>query len=227
MAVGAGLEDHAARALVNLAAIPVAMRDYRHARRDLDRALAFAQAHDLTGYAQHLLGQPRPPAARPRGLGRRGAGRAGAALAERMPTGGPRAVDALTTLGLLQARRGDPEAAATLQEATEQALATSELQWPVPVAAARAEYAWLTGMTTGPPRRPPACSSWPCGRVTPGSPGSWPAGCGWPAHRRRRGRWRWPSRTGWCWLVNSGGGRRRRLGGARLPLPAGPGAGLR
>jgi DNA-binding CsgD family transcriptional regulator len=48
-------------------------------------------------------------------------------------------------LGLLQARRGDPDAATTLQEATERAFATSELQWIAPTAAARAEHAWLYG----------------------------------------------------------------------------------
>jgi len=58
--------------------------------------------------------------------------------------GGPWVVDALVPLGLLQARRGDPDAAATLQEATERAFAT-ELQWTAPVAAARAEHAWLAG----------------------------------------------------------------------------------
>jgi DNA-binding CsgD family transcriptional regulator len=59
--------------------------------------------------------------------------------------GGARVVDALVPLGLLRARRGDADAAATLQEATERAFATSELQWTAPVAAARAEYAWLHG----------------------------------------------------------------------------------
>jgi DNA-binding CsgD family transcriptional regulator len=56
-----------------------------------------------------------------------------------------RLADALVPLGLLQARRGNPEAAATLQEATEAAFATGELQWTGQVAAARAEYAWLQG----------------------------------------------------------------------------------
>jgi tetratricopeptide (TPR) repeat protein len=56
VAAAAGLEDHAARALVNLATMTAEMRDYRHARRELDRALAFVEAHDLAGYAQHLLG---------------------------------------------------------------------------------------------------------------------------------------------------------------------------
>jgi DNA-binding CsgD family transcriptional regulator len=118
------------------------MRDYRHARGDLDRALAFVRARELAGYVQHVLGHR----ARVRlDLGDwAGAERdARAALAERTQ-GGPRVVDALVPLGLLQARRGDPDAAATLQEATERAFAT-ELQWIAPTAAARAEYAWLHG----------------------------------------------------------------------------------
>jgi hypothetical protein len=59
--------------------------------------------------------------------------------------GGVGVVDALVPLGLLQARRGDPDAAATLQEAAERAFATTELQWIAPVAGARAEHAWLAG----------------------------------------------------------------------------------
>jgi DNA-binding CsgD family transcriptional regulator/tetratricopeptide (TPR) repeat protein len=143
VAVAAGLEDHAARALANLASQSVEMRDYRHARRDLDRALAFVQAHELAGYAQHLLGHR----ARLRlDLGDwAGAERdAHAALAERVE-GGARVVDGLVPLGLLQARQGDPGAAATLQEATERAAGTGELQGIGQGAAARAEYAWLSG----------------------------------------------------------------------------------
>ena len=44
VAVAAGLEDHAARAVGNLATISSEVRDYRHARQDLGRALAFVQA---------------------------------------------------------------------------------------------------------------------------------------------------------------------------------------
>jgi DNA-binding CsgD family transcriptional regulator len=54
-------------------------------------------------------------------------------------------VDALVALGLLQARRGDPDADATLDEAAARALPTRELQWIGLVAAARAEHAWLHG----------------------------------------------------------------------------------
>jgi DNA-binding CsgD family transcriptional regulator len=143
VAAAAGLEDHAARALINLATMSSEMRDYRHARQDLDRALAFVQAHELAGYVQHVLGH-RAHVRLDQGDWAGAEQDARAALAERVQ-GGARVVDALVPLGLLQARRGDPAAAATLQEATERAFATSELQWIAPVAAARAEHAWLHG----------------------------------------------------------------------------------
>jgi len=143
VAVAAGLEDHAARAISNLATTDVERRDYRHARSDLDRALAFVHAHDLAGYAQHLLGN-RARMRLDQGDWAGAEQDARAALAERAHSGG-RAVDPLVALALLQARRGDPGAAATLQEATERAVATGELQWTGQVAAARAEHAWLSG----------------------------------------------------------------------------------
>ena len=143
VAAAAGLEDHAARALINLATTTAEVLDYRHARQDLDRALAFVQAHELAGYAQHLLGY-RARVWLDQGDWAGAEQDARAALAEPVE-GGVGVVDALVPLGLLQARRGDPDAAATLQEATERAFATSELQWIAPVAAARAEHAWLAG----------------------------------------------------------------------------------
>jgi tetratricopeptide (TPR) repeat protein len=143
VAVAAGLEDHAARALVNLATNTLMLRDYRHAGPDLDRALAFADAHDLAGYAQHLL-ENRARLRLDQGDWAGAEQDARAALVERVPSGGWVA-DALAVLGVLQARRGDPEAAATLEEAAALALPTGELQWIGPVAAARAEHAWLHG----------------------------------------------------------------------------------
>jgi ATP/maltotriose-dependent transcriptional regulator MalT len=143
VALAAGLEDHAARALCNLATISAEMRDYRHARRDLDRALVFLRAHELAGYVQHLLGH-RARVRLDQGDWAGAEQDARAALAERV-AGGARMVDALVPLGLLQARRGEPAAAATLQQAAEHGFATVELQWTAPVAAARAEHAWLQG----------------------------------------------------------------------------------
>jgi DNA-binding CsgD family transcriptional regulator len=54
----------------------------------------------------------------------------------------PRIV-ALVVLGLVRARRGDPDQWSALDEAAELATASQELQWLAPVAAARAEAWWL------------------------------------------------------------------------------------
>ena len=147
VAAAAGLEDHAARALVNLASYDMEFRDYRHAPGDLDRAVAFTVQHDLGGNAQYMLGG-RARLRLDQGDWAGAEQDALAALAELEPRRqGPRAVDALVVLGLLQARRGDPDATATLQEAGERAFASGELQWTGQVAAARAEHAWLHGET--------------------------------------------------------------------------------
>ena len=54
-------------------------------------------------------------------------------------------VHALVALGLVRARRGDPQAWAPLDEALASALPRREFQWIGPVALARAEAAWLEG----------------------------------------------------------------------------------
>ena len=56
---------------------------------------------------------------------------------------------ALFALGRLQARRGDPEAGETLEDAWRLAVASQELQRLGPAAAARAEHAWLDGDLAG------------------------------------------------------------------------------
>jgi DNA-binding CsgD family transcriptional regulator len=54
-------------------------------------------------------------------------------------------IHALVALGLVRARRGDPDPWTPLDEALESALPRQELQWIAPVAMARAEAAWLEG----------------------------------------------------------------------------------
>jgi DNA-binding CsgD family transcriptional regulator/tetratricopeptide (TPR) repeat protein len=54
-------------------------------------------------------------------------------------------IHALITLGLVRARRGDPEVWEPLDEALALAEPRHELQWIAPVAIARAEAAWLEG----------------------------------------------------------------------------------
>ena len=145
IALAAGLEDHAARALSNLAGSSMELRDYRHAWEDVDRALSFVVDHDLAGYAQHLIGI-RARLRLDRGDWAGAEQDATAALAER----GRDAIGmlgALLVLALLRARRGDPGAVASLKEVAAGALPTGELQWIGPVAAVRAEHAWLQGET--------------------------------------------------------------------------------
>jgi DNA-binding CsgD family transcriptional regulator len=57
-------------------------------------------------------------------------------------------IHALQALGLIRARRGDPGAWEPLDEALELARPRRELQWIAPVAAARAEAAWLEGRSS-------------------------------------------------------------------------------
>ena len=57
-------------------------------------------------------------------------------------------IHALVALGLVRARRGDPDVWAPLDEALALAEPRRELQWIAPVAIARAEAAWLEGRAT-------------------------------------------------------------------------------
>ena len=141
VAVAAGLADHAARAIGNLATISSEVRHHGPVREDLNRALEFVREHELTGWVQHVLGH-RARLRMDEGDWTGAEQDAREALSMQV-SGGGRVVDALVPLGLLQARRGEAGAEATLQEATERAYATSELQWTAPVAVARAEHAWL------------------------------------------------------------------------------------
>ncbi|MDQ3656791.1 MAG: AAA family ATPase [Chloroflexota bacterium] len=109
----------------------------------LTDAIAFAAARDqdaLQGYAVAWLGLVRLY---------RGAWSEAADLAESVIRN-PGAMTigrmmALVTLGRVRTRRGDPDAAAALDDALELIRATGTLQRLAPVHAARAEAAWLAG----------------------------------------------------------------------------------
>jgi DNA-binding CsgD family transcriptional regulator/tetratricopeptide (TPR) repeat protein len=141
LASEAHLDDHAQRALVVLATLPLEHREYGRAEPAFERALAYADSHDLDAYAQYLSGQ------RARMYLERGAWE----LAERETRRilsqreypGVTTIPALVVLGIIQARRGDPEATDTLARARERAYPTRELQRVGPTAAALAEQAWL------------------------------------------------------------------------------------
>ncbi len=148
LAAAAGHDDHAARALVNLATSTIVRRrdDVRIAG-DIERALRFARDHELDGYAQYLLGT-RAAMRLLHGdwAAAEADARASIAFGDQL---GVSLCPAMIVLGRLQARRGDPEAGATLEEAWRLAVATRELQRLGPAAASRAEHAWLDGDLAG------------------------------------------------------------------------------
>ena len=148
LAAASGHDDHAARALVNLAlGTLMRRRDDPRIADDIDRGLRFALGRGLDGYVQYLLGAR---AGLRLLLGDWPAAEADAhAALELGEQPGVSVCPALTVLGRLRARRGDPEALPTIDEAWRVAVATGELQRLGPVAATRAEHAWLDGDLEG------------------------------------------------------------------------------
>jgi DNA-binding CsgD family transcriptional regulator/tetratricopeptide (TPR) repeat protein len=137
-----GLEEHIGRAYIHLADVAQRNRDYELgdlyigpgteycSERGLDLWLRYMHVYhartelDRGRWAEALEAIP-PSVVKP-----------GTPL--------PRIV-ALVVLGLVRARRGDAGQWEALDEAAELAVASGELQWVAPVAAARAEAFWLTG----------------------------------------------------------------------------------
>ncbi|HET8949007.1 MAG TPA: AAA family ATPase, partial [Solirubrobacteraceae bacterium] len=144
LAMEDGHDDHAARALVNLAtAMVTRRRSDPRIPEQVERALGFVRERELDGYVQYLLGV-RAHLRFFRGDWDRAEADANASMA----FGEDRGVSlcpALIVLGRLRARRGDPSAGETLADAWRRAVATGELQRLGPAAAARAEHAWLEG----------------------------------------------------------------------------------
>ena len=142
LALAGGYLDHAGRAFANLAFTTMLAMRFDEAERWLDTGIAYAIEHDLDLRRGYLLAT--------RAILRARQGRWDAAETEirqllRQPKlSSVTRMMALTTLGQVQARRGSPEAAATLDEALALADRTGKLLRLGPVRAARAEAALLT-----------------------------------------------------------------------------------
>ena len=146
LALDRGLLDHAGRALANLAFTTMLAMRLDEADRRLATAIAFAIEHDLDFRRGYLL------ATRAALRARQGSWDAAETeirqlLRQPMLSSVTRMM-ALTTLGQVRARRGSPEAAATLDEALALAERTGKLLRLGPVRAARAEAALLDGDST-------------------------------------------------------------------------------
>jgi DNA-binding CsgD family transcriptional regulator/tRNA A37 threonylcarbamoyladenosine biosynthesis protein TsaE len=137
------MHEHAARAYAGLAASAVSLRDYATATEVLERGLGYCGERDLDSWTFYMLG------CRARARFEQGDWSGATADAQRVlsnPLVAPVSrIAALVVLGRVRGRRGDPQAQAALDEARALARRTREVQRIVPVAAARAEAAWLRG----------------------------------------------------------------------------------
>ncbi len=146
LALAHGFDGAAALGYGNLAVVAARRRDWREADRLLDEGIRYTTARDLDADRTYLLAW-RSWAALPRARWDDAAADVTAVLRE---PGTPHVVraSALSSLGLLRARRGDPGVWEPLDEALEIARAAAEHPKLAPVAVARAEAALLGGDAT-------------------------------------------------------------------------------
>jgi DNA-binding CsgD family transcriptional regulator/tetratricopeptide (TPR) repeat protein len=143
LALAEGYQEPASRAFNNLVACALRTRNYELAMRYAERGLEYTKKHDIDSFQMYMLAK-RAQAFFDQGDWERAGDEASFVLAHyQLP---PIAkITALAVLGHLRVRRGDPTVASVLGEARDLAIPTGELQRIVPVASARAEYAWLKG----------------------------------------------------------------------------------
>jgi DNA-binding CsgD family transcriptional regulator len=138
-----GLENDVTRALCNLAACMSDRLEHARALSYIDEAITFANARDL--YSDGLcLRANRADLLMWQGRWDESVIEARALIEEHQMSRISRA-SALVVLGQVRARRGEAGAGPLLDEALELATGIDELQYLVPVAAARAEAAWFEG----------------------------------------------------------------------------------
>jgi DNA-binding CsgD family transcriptional regulator len=138
-----GLEEHAGRGYVALTWWSPRARSYRAADRHLDAGLRYCDERGLDLWRTYLIAY-RARAGLDRGRWDDAAASATRILRDPRTSPVPRIV-ALAVLGLVRARRGDPDVWTPLDEAWALARDTGELQRIEPTAAARAEAWWLAG----------------------------------------------------------------------------------
>ncbi|MGK9165594.1 AAA family ATPase [Inquilinus limosus] len=136
-----GYHDHASRAYTNFAEYAVVFLDFDLAERLLAEGIAFCARHDLDSAAQYLLGRQAQLRMK------QGRFREAATIAqgvmdlERLPV--VMHLPALTVLGSVHVRLGEPGGTALLLQALREGLPTGEPQRIVPPRLALVEAAWL------------------------------------------------------------------------------------
>jgi DNA-binding CsgD family transcriptional regulator/tetratricopeptide (TPR) repeat protein len=143
LAQRAGLDDQAGQAIVNLAWAEGRRRSHDTTELALDAGLEYCGEHGLELWRLYLLAL-RARAQLDQGRWAEAVESAALVLREPRISTFPR-IFALVVIGLVRARRGDAEHRAPLDEALPLAEMSGELERLGPVAAARAEVAWLRG----------------------------------------------------------------------------------
>ncbi len=143
IALSGDYQEHAARAYTNLAATAVWGRDYARAQPHLRDGIAYCDDHDLDSWRSYMLSFR--ARVRFEQVDWDGAGMDAETVLKDARTAPISRLMALTVLGHLRIRRGDPDPGSPLQEAGSIAAAIQEIQRIAPVADALAEAAWLRG----------------------------------------------------------------------------------
>jgi DNA-binding CsgD family transcriptional regulator len=143
LALEAGLEEHVARAYTNLSSQYLRERRYDRADAYLAEGIAYSAERDLDSWRLYLIASW-VSSELEQGRWTEAADSAREVL-RHLHTAPVTTITALMVLGLVRARRGDPEVWPPLDQAKAIAEPTGELQRIGPVAAARAEAALLEG----------------------------------------------------------------------------------
>jgi len=148
LALEGGFQEHIARCYACLVPSDVTAWEHERAERWLKEGLAYLEARDLDFWATYLRSW-RAQLRLDQGAWEE-AERESEELMGQTGISPVSRITALSVLGRIRARRGEPSvAAALLDEALTLARRTAELQRLAPVALARAEAAWLAGDRAG------------------------------------------------------------------------------
>ncbi|HEU0133130.1 MAG TPA: LuxR C-terminal-related transcriptional regulator [Mycobacteriales bacterium] len=149
MALDRGLEEHVARAYTNLGTCAVNRQNAAIAGPTLADGIAYCEERDLDAWRVYMLGFLAQHLAEHDDW--TGATRAAEQVRAHPGSAPVSRVTALSVLGRVRARRGDPGVWPVLDEAMAVTRETRELQRYAYVATACAEAAWLDGATDPPP----------------------------------------------------------------------------
>jgi DNA-binding CsgD family transcriptional regulator/tetratricopeptide (TPR) repeat protein len=147
LALSGGAPERVAGCYINLGAMAVSARRYEQASRYFDEGLAYCEEYDLDSWWPYIVAY-RARLKFEQGQWGGASDDLESVLRHPRITAISR-IPALRTLGHLRIRRGNPDAAAPLEEARLLAGAKPELQRFGTLAAVRAEAAWLAGDLDG------------------------------------------------------------------------------